>query len=230
MHEDGRLVAVSSYFNDAVVSCGCLLAARPGSAVLTVFTGMPLGAAQLSDRDRRSGFKDAREALLARHAQSDRALSLLGVQGAQMDLLDERHLESGEGGRLTGALAAALSALRPRIILIPLGLFSPGHIRVCDAGMTIRALFPRVVWIAYEEAVDGAPPGAVQERLAFLLRQRITASPFGLAQDAHADGARRRAMAAWASLEDQDCAGSAAAPARHPERYWRLSWKQDKVA
>lgn len=230
MLEDGRLVAVSSYFNDAVVSCAGLLAARAGSAVLTVFSGMPLGAAQLSERDRRSGFKDAREALLARHAQSNHALSLLGVQGAQMDLLDEQYLESGEGGRLTGALAAALSALRPRIILIPLGLFRPGHIRVCDAGLTIRALFPHVVWIAYEEAADGTPPGAVQERLAFLLGRRITATPTGLAPEGDAGGARQRAIAARASLADPCGSGNTPGPGRHPERYWRLSWKRDKVA
>ncbi|KRC79222.1 GlcNAc-PI de-N-acetylase [compost metagenome] len=228
MLAEGRLIAISPYFNDAVVSCGSLLAGRPDSTVLTVFSGMPLGAGQLSDRDRRSGFKDGRQAVLVRHAQSDRALALLGVQGVQMDLLDEQYLDVGEEGRLTGALAAALSTLRPRIILMPLGLFHSAHVRVCDAALTIRGLFRRVSWVAYEEASDRGRPGAVQERLAFLLHQHIVATPIRLAEG-DADGARQRAAAAHASLAGAEGSGYGSPfEDEQMERYWRLSWKRDR--
>jgi LmbE family N-acetylglucosaminyl deacetylase len=229
MHADGRLVAISPYFNDAVVSCGGLLAARPESTVLTVFSGMPLGAGQMTEQDRRSGFKDGRQAVLTRHAQSERALALLGVRGVQMDLLDEQYLDSGDGGRLTGALASALSTLRPRIILMPLGLFHSAHVRVCDAALTIRGLFQRVIWVAYEEASDRGRPGLVQERLATLLRRQIMATPIGIAGNS-APGARKRAVAAHASLACAEGSGGQLPPrdGAPPERYWRLSWQRDK--
>lgn len=228
MLADGRMVAISPYFNDAVASCAILLATRPDSTVLTVFSGMPLGAGQLTEQDRRGGYTDGRQAVLARHAQSERALSLLGVHGAQMDLLDEQYLDSGDGGRLTGALACALSTLRPRIILLPLGLFDSAHVRVCDAALAIRGLFQRVVWVAYEEASDSCRPGLVQERLASLLRQQIMATPIGVGEGG-AIAARERAVAAHASLDGEGGAARRAPCNGAPsERYWRLSWKRDK--
>src|SRR6478752_3072849 len=42
MLREGRLIAVSPCLNDAVVSCAGLLAARPDSTVLTVYSGLPL--------------------------------------------------------------------------------------------------------------------------------------------------------------------------------------------
>ncbi|MFD4836659.1 PIG-L family deacetylase [Achromobacter sp. NPDC058515] len=227
MLADGILVAISPYYNDAVVSCGGLLAARPGSTVLTVYSGLPLAVGQLSDWDRRCGFVDGRQAMLTRHAQSVQALALLGVQGEQMDLLDDQYLDNGDGGRLTGALAAALSTLRPRIILTPLGLFHAAHVRVCDAAITIRGLFRRVIWLAYEEASDRSRPGAVQERLATLLRRQITATPIAVA-DAADPRVKQRAIAAFDSLAAGPCGGrSQPWDGAQAERYWRLGWQRD---
>lgn len=227
MLAEGRLVAISPYYNDAIASCAGLLATRPDSTVLTVYSGLPLAPCPAIHEDRRGGLRDGRQALLARRELSAQALSLLGAQGVQMDLLDEPDLASGDTGRLTGALAAALSTLRPRTVLVPLGLCHCAHVRVCDAALAIRALFWRVAWLAYEEASDRGRPGAVQERLAALLRRRISATPLALAETDDAR-ARQRAMAACASLakapeaERIPAAGQAGA-----ERYWRLAWQRD---
>ena len=227
MLREGRLIAVSPCFNDAVGGCAGLLAARPESTVLTVYSGMPLEAAQLTEADRLAGFATGREAVLARQAKSERALSLLGVRSAHMDLLHDQYLESGEEGRLTGALASALSALRPRVILMPLGLSRATHVRVSDACLTIRALFQRVEWIGYEEIAE-AEPGAVQERLASLLRRRILASPLDVDAQVDTAPARQRALAARSSLALDGNDGGPAVPVARPERYWRLSWRRDR--
>src|SRR5436853_287558 len=50
------MVAISPHLDDAVLSCGQLLAARPGSVVITVFAGMPRDGSQQTDWDRRCGF------------------------------------------------------------------------------------------------------------------------------------------------------------------------------
>ncbi|HAP26466.1 MAG TPA: hypothetical protein DCR74_12780 [Achromobacter sp.] len=208
-----------------------MLAARPDSTVLTVYSGLPLGADTVSAADRACGFKNGREAVLDRRARNDRALSLLGVRGVQMDLLHDEYLESGEEGRLTGALAAAVSALRPRVVLMPLGLRSAAHVRVSEACLTLRALFQRVEWVTYEEVAE-AEPGAVQERLAGLLGRRILASPLDVGAQVDVDRARHRALAARHSLAlNQPGAQPVTEPpasASRPERYWRLSWRRDK--
>lgn len=229
MLREGRLIAVSPRFNDAVGGCAGLLAARPDSTVLTVYSGLPLEAGCVSAEDRDSGFSSGRQAILTRQASSERALSLLGVRGLQMDLVDEQYQEGGSVGRLTGALAAALSALRPRVILMPLGLCGEPQLQVSDACLTARALFLRVEWIAYEEVVD-AEPGAVQQRLATLLRQRILASPFDAGAEIDVARARQRALAARSSLAPDAHAGDGSAAASRPERYWRLSWRRDVAA
>lgn len=227
MLREGRLIAVSPCFNDAVVGCAGLLAARPDSTVLTVYSGTPIEPCELTDADPQAGFTTGRQAVLARHAQSERALSLLGVRSAHMDLLHDQYLENGEEGRLTGALASALSALRPRVILMPLGLSRAAHVRVSDACLTLRALFQRVEWIGYEEIAE-AEPGAVQERLAHMLGRRILASPLDVAAEIDVARARQRAMAARRSLALEDLVGEPAASAARPERYWRLAWRRDR--
>ncbi|WP_313621642.1 PIG-L family deacetylase [Achromobacter sp.] len=227
MLREGRLIAVSPYFNDAVVSCAGVLAARPDCTVLTVFSGMPLGAGDLSESDRLAGFNNGRDAVRARQSGSERALALLRAGAAQMDLLDGQYLQSGEEGRLTGALAAALSALRPRVILMPLGLCISGGTRVSDACLTIRALFQRVDWVAYEEMCEDEP-GIVQTRLAALLRRRILATPVSIPPETDAGLSRQRAIQARSSLATLDERVRATQPDAPPERYWRLSWRRER--
>lgn len=226
MLREGRLIAVSPCFNDAVGGCAGVLAARPDSTVLTVYSGLPLPAGFANGEDSADRLASDRQAVLARQASSERALSLLGVRGVQMDLVADPHPDSGMAGRLTGALASALSALRPRVILMPLGLCGAAQLQVSDACLTARALFSRVEWIAYEEVAD-AEPGAVQERLAGLLRRRILASPFDAG--AEGDGTRglQRALAARNSLAADVKAGQTGTLPSRPERYWRLSWRRE---
>jgi len=97
---------------------------------------------------------------------------------------------------------------------------------VSDACLTARALFLRVEWIAYEEVAD-AEPGAVQERLASLLRHRILASPFDAGAEGDATRAHQRALAARNSLAAEVLAGQVDALPSRPERYWRLSWRRE---
>ncbi len=226
MLREGRLIAVSPCFNDAVGGCAGLLAARPDSTVLTVYSGQPLPAGCANGKDSADRLASGRDAILARQASSERALSLLGVRGVQMDLVEDPHPDSGRAGRLTGALASALSALRPRVILMPLGLCGAAQLQVSDACLTARALFLRVEWIAYEEVAD-AEPGAVQERLASLLRHRILASPFDAGAEGDVTRGRQRALAARNSLAADVQAGQVGTLPSRPERYWRLSWRRE---
>lgn len=229
MLEEGRLVTISPHYDDAVLSCGNLLAARPGSTVLTVFTGTPPDAASVTtDWDRRCGFPDARQAMDARSGENEAALRMLQLQGMDLGLLDSQYVEEGQDGRLTAALAAALSHLRPRVVLVPLGLFHSDHMRVSDAALRIRGLFRRCLWLAYEEVPYRDKPGLVQGRLAELLTRHVSATPAAI--HPAPSPLKPRAVQAYRSqlramgLNGQAGRGDGASPPE--ERYWRLAWAQ----
>jgi len=220
----GKLVAISPHFDDAVLSCGDWLAARPGGTVLTVYSGVPPSGTPLPDWDRRCGFARADQAMLARHEENRAAMATLGARGLGLGLLDDQYGGPGaDAGRLTGALAAALTTLRPDVVLVPLGLFHQDHLRASEAALVVWKLFREVLdstWLAYEEALYRRKPGLVQQRLAELRARRIRITP--LSGPPYRGSRKTRAVAAYASqlraLGLVPGRGDDAAP----ERYWRL--------
>lgn len=224
MELSGRVVAISPHFDDAVFSCGNWLATRPGSTVLTVYSGVPHSGTPLPDWDRRCGFERADQAMLARHEENRAAMAVLGARGLGLGLLDSQYGEPGaDTGRITGALAAALTTLRPDVVLAPLGLFHQDHLRASDAALVVWRLFREVLdstWLAYEEALYRRKPGLVQQRLAQLRGQRIRVTPLSGPQ--YLGNRKTRAVAAYASqLEALGLAPGQGDDAA-PERYWRL--------
>jgi len=225
MDLSGSVVAISPHFDDAVFSCGNLLAARPGSTVLTVYSAVPGSATPAPEWDRRCGFERADQAVLARHEENRAAMAVLGARGLGLDLLDDQYGgPRAEAGRLTGALAAALNTLAPDVVLLPLGLFHRDHLRTSDAALTVWRLFRDVMdtaWLAYEEALYRCKPGLVQKRLAELREQRVLATP--LSGPAPVDPDRKtRAVAAYASQLQALGLVPGKGDDAAPERYWRL--------
>lgn len=216
-------MTISPHYDDAVLSCGNLLAVRPGSTVLTVFTGVPPDAASVTtDWDRRCGFEHALQAMKTRGEENRAALSLLRLQGKELGLLDAQYAASDRDSRLTAALAAALSRLQPRIVIMPLGLFHSDHMQVSDAALRIRGLFRRCLWLAYEDVPYRDKPGLVQGRLADLKAHHVMATPATMC--AARSPRKPRAVQAYRSqleaLGYPDCAQAG----ELEERYWHLAW------
>ncbi|MCV5262168.1 PIG-L family deacetylase, partial [Escherichia coli] len=74
-----RYLVISPHLDDGVFGCGQLLAAHPGSTVLTVFAGVP-EAAPAPEWDRRCGFTSAQAAMAARREEDRRALTRLAAR------------------------------------------------------------------------------------------------------------------------------------------------------
>ena len=220
----GSLVVISPHLDDAVFSCGSLLARCPGSTVVTVFTGVPPDPGVLTDWDSACGFASAGESLRARHEENRRALGMLRCEGRSLDLLDCQYIDCPDAGmpRLTEALLSTVHELAPDAVAIPLGLFHGDHIRVSDAALLTWETWPGMSWFLYEDAPYRAQPGAVQQRLVQLHARGLMLTPASFAGDP-ADKAD--AIAAYAS----QIKGFNGLPEdlSRPERYWRLSSKGD---
>lgn len=214
-----RIVVVSPHLDDAVLSCGALLGARPGSTVVTVYTGMPDAAHVLTDWDRRCGFGSAAEAMRERRREDARAMALVRGRGRALGFLDSQYAACADAclPALTEALMRTLAELRPDAVAIPLGLLHADHVRVSDAGLMVRDAWRGPAWLAYEDVPYRCLPGIVQARFARLHGRGVIAAPADLALDTRA---KPRAVAAYAS----QLKGLQRAPADlgREERYWHL--------
>src|SRR4051812_2661178 len=105
------MIAISPHLDDAVLSCGGLLAARPGSVVITVFAGMPRDGSQQTDWDRRCGFANAAQAVAVRREEDRLALAALQATPHWLHFVDSQYGESPAASDVSMALAAALTDL-----------------------------------------------------------------------------------------------------------------------
>ncbi|CAG4893457.1 PIG-L family deacetylase [Paraburkholderia gardini] len=221
-----RLFIVSPHFDDAVFSCGALLAAHPDAAVGTVFAAAP-GHEMRTEWDTRSGFGSAREAIHARTIEDNNALAALEAIPVRMPFLDGQYLDSPSVGTLAAALEEIIYGSTANTLLMPVGLFHSDHELVSDACCEVLPRLAHLAWFAYEEAIHRRQPGVVEARLEELARRGIVATP------AHPDTlhtidparqaiVKRHAVNAYASqlraFGPHGCDDVFA-----PERYWQLN-------
>ena len=215
------LVIVSPHYDDAVFSCGHLLAAVPGSTVLTVCTGLPEDSEILTDWDERCGFRCAADAMRARAVENDEALALLSAKGMNLDFLDSQYDQRQKSlEQLLGdTLGASITQLQPASVCFPIGLFHEDHILISDVLMTICHHFSAINWYAYEDIPYCKRPEWVDQRLHVLSARGIAASPHHL--EAQSDS-KWDAVSAYRSqflgLGYED----ASPVLGQPERYWKI--------
>jgi LmbE family N-acetylglucosaminyl deacetylase len=146
------IVIVSPHLDDAVLSCGQLMAGRPDAVVVTIFAGAPPDDGWLKDYDRKCGFRTSHEAVLARREEDVRALARLHALPRHLDFLDNQYagLRSGLVDVVAEAVLAEIERVSPQYVLGPLGIAHPDHRAVSLA--TMRAA---VAWggefCVYEE-------------------------------------------------------------------------------
>jgi LmbE family N-acetylglucosaminyl deacetylase len=223
-------VVVSPHLDDAVLGCGRLLAAHPGSTVVTVFAGRPERYPEpMRQWDVQSGFESGDDVMAARRAEDTAALTVLGAQARHLDFVeysynaDDRPIPPAE---IAPALHDAIASLRPTVVVAPFGLANPDHDVTHDACMAVRAeLVDDVAWWCYEDTGYKHIPGLLAWRVSSLFRGGSWPTPVcpPVAPD---DARKQRALACYPSQlraleEDWHLSAKLAAPA--PEQYWRLA-------
>lgn len=166
------LVVASPHFDDAVLSCGQLMAGRPDCVIATVFALCPPELDRTTDFDRRSGFARADDAVLRRMAEDDEAARVLRATTHRLPFIDDQYRDGpADVDGIVDALLAAVRQVDGEQLVAPLGLAHPDHVAVSEAALTIAARTSIEVTL-YEELPSRVLwPEQTCERLA-LLRER----------------------------------------------------------
>ena len=221
------LFVVSPHLDDAVFSCGMLLASRPGSIVCTVFCGEPVPS-QHTSWDQSAGHRDSSVAIRSRIAEDECALAIVGARAVRLPFLDSQY-RNGASPAVVDIAQALMQAWRQHggaPLIAPLGLHHSDHLLVGDACRLLarRQRLPDV--IVYEEAPYRTMRQVVGARFAALAREGCTFAPIDKAAAASlrppgAANAKWRAVHAYRS---QLRALGDAHPhdLREPERYLHL--------
>lgn len=222
------IVVMSPHFDDAVFSCGQLLSAVSTPTVVTVFTACPTDGGMLTDWDERCGFADAANAMQARRAENDHALSVLQAKGIDLDFLDAQYpqIPHNNAELLIDTLASTVSQLQPSTVVFPLGLFHSDHIRVSDALITLSPRFDTIRWIAYEDIPYCRQTACVADRVTQLAQRNIQTIPISphpaTGVSSQLSDIKERAVNAYKS-QFQGLKYDDAQPIMQlTERYWQL--------
>jgi LmbE family N-acetylglucosaminyl deacetylase len=218
-----RLLVISPHLDDAVLSCGTLLAAHPGAFVCTVFTAPP-EKHMITDWDRQSGFADAVEAIHARKAEDIRALAILGASAIHLPFCDAQYQTPPVPETLVAAIEQTLRDVEPSSVMIPLGLFHSDHTDVANACLTLMQRFEHVRVHAYEDVPYRTMPDIVPQRLQAIRERGFAAQPvgtLGIAIDARHRRLKRAAINAYRS-QLRAFGPDGQAGLHSDERYWRL--------
>ncbi|MGD0808476.1 MAG: PIG-L family deacetylase [Acidimicrobiales bacterium] len=196
----GPIGVISPHMDDAALSCGRLLSARPGSHVFTIFSGGPASVRPLPTWDQMSGsFKPGDNVMALRQVEDEDAMAVVAAHGHRLDFWDEQY-RAGRPIRLARLRPRALSAARARLDdpalessveqrlhgivaemaletwLIPLGLWHGDHKMAARACLRVARRRPERRWVVYEEL-----PYRLEVPLEVTAaKQRIQANGFGI--------------------------------------------------
>ena len=188
---------IAPHMDDAALSCGQLLAAHPGSHVVTVFSSGPASVRPLPSWDALSGFFQPGDNVMAMRAgEDDDAMAVVGAQGHRLGFWDEQYRQRPV--RLARLRRGAVRAAQRRLDdpstereverrltelvgelavgtwLVPLGLWHGDHKKTARACLKLASRMRDRQWVVYEELpYNHEVPGEVSAA-----KQRVEANGF----------------------------------------------------
>ena len=178
-----RLLVISPHCDDAVLSCGALLAAHPGSVVVTIFAAGPPCHDPLTEWDRAAGFEPGDDVMAHRRGEDAKALGLLSAHPLWLGFCDSQYRRSPSSEHITPALDGVMQVVRPHSIVAPWGLFHSDHTLASEACMGLRSKYPGQGWFLYEDAIYRRIPGLLGDRIARMRACGIRARRVAVAMD-----------------------------------------------
>ena len=223
---------LSPHLDDAALSCSLLLAANPGSCVITAFAAGPSSVRPLTPWDRGSKyFPEGADVTAVRRGEDISATALVRATAIHLTYWD-RHYRNERYGyqglpdeELPGAIAASLAPLQPPALaaawVIPLGLGHPDHRLTAEAGLILAEREPADVFV-YEEL-----PYAVEDASEVTARKRYFAERgFELEDDTSvgiaADRKLKAAVLRCHASQRRALRRRLRAAARARERVWKI--------
>lgn len=174
----GQIVVVSPHLDDAVFSCGDLIAGCDSPLVLTVFAGTPPDDGSPTPWDAACGFSSASQAMQRRKSEDVQATSMLGARSLHLPFLDSQYGYTPDIQDIVAAVRDALLREQADTVFFPLGLFHSDHVLLHYAMLVLRDHEPALRWIAYEDAFYRRKPHLLERRLKRLHEAGAIAKPF----------------------------------------------------
>ena len=204
--------AVSPHLDDVALSCAGLLAAHPGSSMVTAFAGGPASVDPITGWEELSGiFRPGADIVATRREEDAAASSELGSTFHHLEHWDHQYRTSTYGypgptarADLVQAVAQDLEVLidasAPTIWAIPLGLSHPDHEVTAEACLEVAAKLSDIEWLVYEELPYAVYlPDKVIEATATLRSRGLALQPAeGIEMDTDT-AAKRRAVDCYRS-------------------------------
>ena len=249
-----RIVIVSPHLDDAVLGCANFMAAHPGVVVVTVFAGNPAQypTDPMRKWDVQSGFAPGDDVMEVRRHEDTTALGGLDASAVHLEFIEHTYNPADRPVApdvVVDALAPALAALDPTVVLAPFGLANPDHDVTHRACMLARDRLDRDVshtpdetskqistrdaappkrpmsWWLYQDMGYSNIPGMLAWRISSLFRRNLWPTP--VCPTTTTDEARKQAAIACyptqlLALED-DWAISRKLAAPAPEQFWRIA-------
>ncbi len=228
------LWVISPHLDDAVLSCGRLLAALDNPLVLTVFGGEPpvAGLASRPWDEGTTGHRDADAAVAVRRGEDRAATALLGA-GFRWCPWSQYHDPQPTADDLVTVLTIALDSGGPhgaRTVVMPLGIMHPDHVAVgnaCLRTITSRRREGVAFYVYAEVPYLTAHPALALERLDHW-RRSVALDEVELPQSpAHrrleavdAYGTQMPMLRVLLPHIDEDL--------RQTERYWRVGARDER--
>jgi LmbE family N-acetylglucosaminyl deacetylase len=218
------VLVISPHLDDAVFSCGDMLAAHPGATVATVFAAGPLTWHEPTTWDQAAGFRFGENAMTVRRDEDQAALEVLAARPVWMPFQESQYGHPAALETIEVHLESVLNQSAAETVFIPLGLWDPDHHITHQACMSLVRRYAHLTWFVYEEAIYRRRPDAgLERRLTGLARSGVRAArmylgprPVSLSKRLAVMCYRSQLMA----LSAPDQPGHA--DLFRPERYWRL--------
>jgi LmbE family N-acetylglucosaminyl deacetylase len=170
-----KSLVISAHLDDAVLSAGQFLAGHPNCDVLTVFSGIPMyhpgedGEAYVTQYDLNCGFETSKDAMVTRRQEDREACAILNSNPYHTDRLDAQYKGDGDYLKLRHELRDWIKAHDYEMIIGPLGVRHPDHVRLSDLliGLDLPILY------LYEDLPHRVThPELVRERLEVIENDR----------------------------------------------------------